>query len=63
VKILGGLEASISHAKVLLVDDDESIRSNLGRILGLHGFEVSTASNLTDALLVIASETFDVLLQ
>ncbi len=49
-------------AKVLLVDDDNAIRFSLGRILGHHGFNVSSASNVSDALRLISSDLFDVLL-
>ncbi len=48
--------------KVLLVDDDDSIRFSLGKILEKHGFLVSTASNVPDALKLISSGTYDVLL-
>lgn len=48
--------------KVLLVDDDDAIRFSLGRILEKHGFLVSTASNVPDALKLISSDSFDVLL-
>lgn len=52
----------MSHARVLLVDDDDAVRFSLGNILALHGFEVSSAANVTDALRLIGSHTFDVLL-
>jgi CheY-like chemotaxis protein len=48
--------------RVLLVDDDEVIRDSLALVLQLGGFEVVTASNVNEALQVIGSETFDVLL-
>ncbi len=48
--------------KVLLVDDDESIRTTLGLILARSGFEVVVAANANEALKLIASQTFDVLL-
>ena len=49
-------------AKVLLVDDDNAIRFSLGKILENHGFNVSSAANVPDALRLISSESFDVLL-
>ena len=49
-------------ARVLLVDDDNAIRFSLGKILEHHGFNVSSASNVSDALKLISSESFDVLL-
>ncbi len=48
--------------RVLLVDDDEVIRESLALVLQLGDFEVVTASNVNEALQVIGSETFDVLL-
>jgi len=60
------LQSSISKspapAKVLLVDDDNAIRFSLAKILEHHGFNVSSASNVSDALRLISSESFDVLL-
>ena len=54
--------ATMPNTKVLLVDDDASIRLSLGKILEKHGFLVSTASNVPDALKLISSDAFDVLL-
>jgi YesN/AraC family two-component response regulator len=48
--------------RVLLVDDNESVRSSLQEVLKLHDFEVTTASGVNDALQRIAAESFDVLL-
>ena len=47
---------------LLLVDDDESVLSGLSVILEAHEFEVTTASNVNEALKHIVSESFDVLL-
>jgi DNA-binding NarL/FixJ family response regulator len=44
------------------VDDDESVLSGLSVILEAHEFEVTTASNVNEALKYIASASFDVLL-
>jgi DNA-binding NtrC family response regulator len=49
-------------AKLLLVDDDELIRDSLTLVLKFGGFEVVTASNVNEALKVIGSQIFDVLL-
>ena len=49
-------------AKVLVVDDDECIREYLSLVLEENGFEVFTAANVSDALRLISSQTFDVLL-
>ncbi len=53
---------TMPNTKVLLVDDDDSIRFSLGKILEHHGFLVSTASNVSDALKLVSSDSFDVLL-
>ena len=52
----------LPKARVLLVDDEEVIRDSLTLVLQFGGFEVVTASNVNEALQVIGSETFDVLL-
>ena len=48
--------------KILLVDDDETIRETLSAILENSGFQVVVAANVNDALSLIGSQTFDVLL-
>ena len=48
--------------RVLIVEDDDAVRSMLQEGLQRDGFEVVAASNVRDALRHIASETFDVLL-
>src|ERR1700733_7057434 len=50
------------NPKILLVDDDEVVRWSLGKILEQSDFDVTMASNVTEALKYISSETFDVLL-
>jgi DNA-binding NarL/FixJ family response regulator len=52
----------LAPARLLLVDDDETVLSGLSVVLEAHEFEVVTASNVMDALKRIASERFDVLL-
>ncbi|MCU1223702.1 MAG: response regulator receiver protein [Edaphobacter sp.] len=49
-------------AKVLLVDDDASIRYTLALILEQHDFIVTVAANVPEALKKINAEIFDVLL-
>jgi DNA-binding response OmpR family regulator len=51
----------LAPARLLLVDDDESILTGLGPVLEAHEFEVITASSVMEALQRIASEHFDVL--
>ena len=48
--------------RVLVVDDDEAVREMVQAGLERDGFEVVTASNVSDALRCIATEHFDVLL-
>jgi YesN/AraC family two-component response regulator len=48
--------------RVLLVDDDVIVRSTITEVLQLSGLEVTTASNVPEALRFIVSEKFDVLL-
>jgi YesN/AraC family two-component response regulator len=48
--------------KLLFVDDEPTIRLTLPRILEMHEFEVKAAANVPDALTLIQSEKFDVLL-
>ena len=48
--------------RALVVEDDEAVRLMLHEGLQRDGFEVVAASNVRDALRLIAMETFDVLL-
>jgi DNA-binding response OmpR family regulator len=48
--------------RILLVDDDESVRELLRDTLELSEFLVSTAANVSEAIHLIDTETFDVLL-
>ena len=48
--------------RLLCVDDEEVIRVTLSAILSHHGFEVTTAATVGEALQLITSEQFDVLL-
>lgn len=48
--------------KVLLVDDNETVRSSLAAVLRVNGFEVTPAASVNEALKLILSSNFDVLL-
>jgi DNA-binding response OmpR family regulator len=48
--------------KVLIVDDDKTVRASLSLILEYGDFEVATAGSVNDALKLIGSQVFDVLL-
>src|SRR5580692_7211082 len=52
---------SVSH-KVLLVDDDEAVRDMMSRTLEGKGFNVVAAASVVEALKLISTETFDVLI-
>jgi DNA-binding NtrC family response regulator len=54
-------ERRIAH-KVLLVDDDDALRTMMSLTLEHKGFEVVSAANVTDALKLITTESFDVLI-
>jgi DNA-binding response OmpR family regulator len=54
-------ERPISH-KVLLVDDDDAVRDMMTATLLHKGFEVVAAANVTEALKLITTEAFDVLI-
>jgi DNA-binding response OmpR family regulator len=48
--------------KILLVDDDEAIRSMMDEVLQQEGFDVTTAANVNEALKLISANAYDVLL-
>jgi DNA-binding response OmpR family regulator len=54
-------KTSVSH-RVLLVDDDEAIRDMMNATLKMKGFDVVAAANVTEALKLIVTESFDVLI-
>ena len=54
-------KTSISH-RVLLVDDDEAVRDMMSTTLEHKGFEVVPAASVTEALKLITTESFDVLI-
>jgi DNA-binding response OmpR family regulator len=50
-----------SRPRLLFVDDESSIRALMPAVLQRHGFEVTGAATVSEALNLIASRTFDVL--
>jgi DNA-binding response OmpR family regulator len=52
----------MSLARVLLVDDNDAIRTTMQKVLELNNFEVVSASSVNEALSYIAAEKFSVLL-
>jgi DNA-binding response OmpR family regulator len=55
------LEKPVAH-RVLLVDDDEAVRSMMSVTLERKGFDVVSAVNVPEALKLITTESFDVLI-
>jgi CheY-like chemotaxis protein len=49
-------------ARVLVVDDDEAVRSILKIVLETNGYEVCTAASATEARHVLPLESFDLVL-
>src|ERR1700727_832546 len=54
-------ETSVSH-RLLLVDDAAAVRTMMSLTLEHKGFEVVSAANVTEALKLITTENFDVLI-
>src|ERR1700684_1613774 len=54
-------ETGSSH-KVLLVDDDEGVREMMTATLAHKGFDVVAAVSVTEALKLVTTESFDVLI-
>jgi len=52
----------LPQPRILLVDDEDSIRKSLSQVLKYGGFDVVTAANVNEALKLIGAQTFDVLL-
>ena len=52
----------MASATILLVDDDEVLRHTLAAVLQEHGFEVTTAASVPEALKLISAGSYDVLL-
>jgi DNA-binding response OmpR family regulator len=51
-----------SAPKLLLVDDNDGLRASLALVLKHNGFDVTTGANVNEALGLINTQTFDVLL-
>jgi DNA-binding response OmpR family regulator len=52
----------VANTKLLLVDDEAVLLASLSQILTMHGFDVTTAVTVADALRQISAQSFDVLL-
>ena len=53
------LQATVATSRLLVVEDDESIRETVGEALRLEGFEVLTCGNGSEALSLVSGETAD----
>jgi CheY-like chemotaxis protein len=49
-------------ARILFVDDDPGIQITLPKVLEMHGYEVVAAASIPEALNIITSQKFDVLI-
>ena len=52
----------MAEIKLLFVDDDDALRRALGAVLTHHGFDLTAASSVPEALELISTRKFDVLL-
>jgi CheY-like chemotaxis protein len=52
----------MTNRRILLVDDDEALRHTLATVLQHHGYKVTTAASVTEALKLITAGSYDVLL-
>src|ERR1700729_3312784 len=52
----------MATTKILLVDDDEILNTIMRSLLEREGFDVTVASSVAEALKLISSERYDVLL-
>jgi DNA-binding response OmpR family regulator len=52
----------MAKASILLVDDDDTLLTITARLLNKSGFKITTANSVSQALKLISSKTFDVLL-
>ncbi len=52
----------MKQPKILVVDDNEAVRTSLRAVLEANNFLITTATNVNNALHLSAHESFDVLL-
>jgi PAS domain S-box-containing protein len=52
----------MADIKLLFVDDDDALRTVLGAVLTHHGFQLTSASSVREALELISTQQYDVLL-
>jgi len=49
------------HTRILIVDDDEGIRSLIGEFLAKHGYDTATAADPLEMRAMLAAESFDLI--
>ena len=54
--------AAVAPKRILIVDDDPSVRKMLGRVLSNEGYRVDEAANGAHALEIVAAGQFDLML-
>jgi PAS domain S-box-containing protein len=56
------IQKRVAETRLLFVDDDDMLRAALGAVLTHHGFQLTAASSVREALELISTQKFDVLL-
>ena len=59
---IGRIKLPMAEIKLLFVDDDDALRTALGAVLTHHGFALTAVSSVREALELISTRKFDVLL-
>ena len=62
VPVQSAQKRSVASARILVVDDEESIRDLCARVLTRAGYAVTTAPSGEDAVSTLATATFDLLI-
>ncbi len=57
-----GMAEQAGRARLLVVDDEERLRQTFARALTGHGYAVTQAASHADAMRILGSESFDLLL-
>lgn len=48
-----------TNASLLIIDDDQPLREQLGRVMGRRGYKVTLAGSLDEAKVILADQGFD----
>jgi DNA-binding NtrC family response regulator len=60
---LGSVRTSLANRTVLVIDDNESVRTAFDVLLSIHGARVLTAASASDGLAVLSSDEVDLVIQ